>query len=48
MAEAVSGEMERLDVFGHIPHRPFPGGTALRVPLLSLAMKYYQLRDALG
>lgn len=48
MAEAVSGEMERLDVFCRIPHRPFPGGTALRVPLLSLAMKYYQLRDALG
>jgi len=48
MAEAVSGEMERLDVFGRIPHKPFPGGTTLRVPLLSLAMKYYQLRDALG
>ncbi|USG60119.1 FAD-binding oxidoreductase [Sneathiella marina] len=48
LAEAVSGEMERLDVFSRIPHKPFPGGTALRVPLLSLAMKYYQLRDALG
>lgn len=48
LAEAIGGEMERLDVFSRIPHKPFPGGTALRVPLLSLAMKYYQLRDALG
>jgi gamma-glutamylputrescine oxidase len=48
LAEAISGDMGRLDLFGRIPHKPFPGGAAFRVPLLSLAMKYYQIRDALG
>jgi len=46
-AEAIMGETGNLDVFGRIPHKPFPGGTAMRVPLLSLAMFYYRLRDLL-
>lgn len=46
-AEAIAGDAEKLDVFGRIPHKSFPGGTAFRVPLLSLAMFYYRLRDLL-
>ena len=38
---------ERLDVFARIPHRPFPGGRALRMPALVLAMAYYRIRDLL-
>lgn len=48
MAEAISGTAERFDVFTRIPHRPFPGGRALRMPALVLAMSWYRLRDALG
>jgi gamma-glutamylputrescine oxidase len=47
MAEAVAGTAERLDVFARIPHRPFPGGRALRMPALVLAMAYYRIRDLL-
>ena len=46
-AEAIRGQSERLDVFARIPHAPFPGGRALRTPLLVLAMAWYRLRDAL-
>ena len=38
---------ERLDLFAKIDHRPFPGGRALRTPLLVAAMAWYKLRDAL-
>jgi len=47
MAEAIAGTAERLDLFARIPHRPFPGGRALRTPALVLAMFYYRLRDLL-
>ncbi|HET6158439.1 MAG TPA: FAD-binding oxidoreductase [Dongiaceae bacterium] len=47
IAEALSGTAERFDVFGNLPHRAFPGGTALRHPLLVLAMLWYALRDRL-
>ncbi|KAF1719695.1 NAD(P)/FAD-dependent oxidoreductase [Pseudoxanthomonas wuyuanensis] len=47
IAEAVRGQAERFDLFGRIPHRPFPGGRALRTPLLVAAMAWYKLRDAL-
>ncbi|MCF8468066.1 MAG: FAD-binding oxidoreductase [Sneathiella sp.] len=47
LAEAIAGDAGRFDAFARIPHKPFPGGTALRVPLLSLAMFYYRLRDLL-
>jgi gamma-glutamylputrescine oxidase len=30
-----------------VPTRPFPGGTALRQPLLVAAMLWYALRDRL-
>lgn len=47
LADAIAGEAERFDVFGRIPHRPFPGGHALRRPALTLAMLWYRLRDLL-
>ncbi len=47
IAEAVSGDATRFDVFAGIPQRPFPGGAALRWPLLALAMTWYGLRDRL-
>lgn len=47
IAEAIAGQAARLDVFSRIPHRGFPGGRALRTPLLVAAMRWYELRDAL-
>jgi gamma-glutamylputrescine oxidase len=44
-AEAIAGQTERLDLFARIPHRDFPGGPALRTPLLMLAMLWYRMRD---
>jgi len=48
MAEAVKGQAGRFDIFADLPVPPFPGGTALRAPLLTLAMTWYALRDRLG
>ena len=47
MSEAIRGQSERLDLFAKIPHLPFPGGRALRTPMLVAAMAWYKLRDAL-
>lgn len=46
-AEAIAGQAERFDTFAAIPTPGFPGGTALRWPLLVLGMTYYSLRDRL-
>ena len=48
MAEAVAGQAERFDLMASLPMRGFPGGTALRGPLLVLGMAWYGLRDRLG
>jgi gamma-glutamylputrescine oxidase len=48
MAEAIAGEASGFDTMARIPTTPFPGGTALRSPLLVLAMSWYSLRDRLG
>ncbi|HLK71173.1 MAG TPA: FAD-binding oxidoreductase [Steroidobacteraceae bacterium] len=45
LADAVAGSAERFDVFARLAHRDFPGGGALRRPLLALAMLWYRLRD---
>ncbi len=45
LAEAVSGTAERFDVFGRIRHRPFPGGSLMRTPMLVLATTWYRMRD---
>lgn len=47
IAEAIRGQNERLDAFARIAHRDFPGGRALRTPMLVAAMAWYKLRDAL-
>jgi gamma-glutamylputrescine oxidase len=45
MAEAVSGQAERFDLFSKLQHRNFPGGRLLRMPSLVLAMLWYRMRD---
>ena len=47
VAEAIRGQSARLDAFAKIGHRNFPGGRALRTPLLVAAMAWFKLRDAL-
>lgn len=48
MARAVQGQAEGFDTLARVPALPFPGGPALRPPLLALAMSWYALRDRLG
>jgi gamma-glutamylputrescine oxidase len=48
LAEAISGTMNRFDVFAKIRHAPFAGGNLLKRPLFVLGMTWYRLRDALG
>ena len=46
-SEAIAGQAERFDILANIPRPRFPGGAALRAPLLTLAMLWYGLRDRL-
>jgi gamma-glutamylputrescine oxidase len=48
MAQAIAGQAEGFDTMERIPTSPFPGGAALRNPLLVLAMTWFSLRDRLG
>ncbi|QCI12582.1 FAD-binding oxidoreductase [Pseudomonas putida] len=49
LAEAIAvGQSKGLDVFSAVPHLTFPGGRALRSPLLALGMLWYRLKEALG
>lgn len=48
VAEVISGQAERFDLFSKIKHHDFPGGKLLRTPALVLGMAWFQLRDALG
>ena len=48
LAEATAGQMQRFDLLASLPQPGFPGGAALRWPLLVLAMTWYGLRDRLG
>lgn len=48
VAQAVQGQAGGFDVFAALPQPRFPGGTALRWPLLVAAMTWYGLRDRLG
>ncbi|MGL4234566.1 NAD(P)/FAD-dependent oxidoreductase [Tabrizicola sp.] len=48
MAEATAGQAERFDLMASLPQTRFPGGVALRWPLLVLAMTWYSMRDRLG
>jgi gamma-glutamylputrescine oxidase len=48
VAEAISGQAERLDLVSKIKHHAFPGGKLLRTPALVLGMAWYQLREKFG
>lgn len=48
MADAVRGEAAGFDTMARVPCPAFPGGVALRNPLLVLAMTWFALRDRLG
>ncbi|MEO5758665.1 MAG: FAD-binding oxidoreductase [Mesorhizobium sp.] len=45
LAEAITGDASRLDLFSTLTPMPFPGGTALRGPLYVLGMLWYAMRD---
>lgn len=44
-AETVSGNRDRLKLFGELKIPSFPGGRRFRAPLLFLALSWYALRD---
>ncbi|MEQ8903198.1 MAG: FAD-binding oxidoreductase [Roseovarius sp.] len=48
MADAVRGEAAGFETLSRVPAPAFPGGTALRTPLLVLAMTWFSMRDRLG
>ncbi len=47
LTQAVLGEQAGFDLFAALPHKAFPGGKALRMPLQVLGMLYYRLQDML-
>ena len=47
VAETVAGQAERFDLFAKLQHRDFPGGPALRMPALVLAMLWFRIKDLL-
>ncbi len=44
-AQAIAGQAEKFDLMADVPTPRFPGGVALRWPLLVMAMVWYSLRD---
>ncbi|MCR9146249.1 MAG: FAD-binding oxidoreductase [Rhodobacteraceae bacterium] len=48
MARAIAGDAAGFETMARLPTTPFPGGAALRAPLLVLAMSWFALRDRLG
>lgn len=46
-AETVAGNRDRLKLFEELKIPAFPGGRALRAPLMFLALNWYALRDRL-
>jgi gamma-glutamylputrescine oxidase len=48
VAEAITGDAGRFDVFARLRHRPFPGGRRLRMPALVLGMAWYRMKDLLA
>jgi gamma-glutamylputrescine oxidase len=45
VAEAIDHNLSRYELVANVPTHKFPGGTALRWPILVLAMLYYSMRD---
>ncbi|QXI30811.1 NAD(P)/FAD-dependent oxidoreductase [Pseudomonas vanderleydeniana] len=49
LAEAIhTGQSQGMDIFSAVPHMTFPGGKALRSPLLALGMLWHRMREVLG
>ncbi|MEE1675995.1 FAD-binding oxidoreductase [Agarivorans aestuarii] len=48
LAEVLSDQAKRFDVFASLNHYRFPGGRHLQVPFTALGAVYYNLRDKLG
>lgn len=49
LAEGIAvGHSQGLDVFSAVPHLTFPGGKALRSPLLAAGMLWHRLREVLS
>jgi len=48
MAETIAGDASGFDLLASVPQLRFPGGAALRWPLLVMAMTWYGMRDRLG
>jgi len=48
LSQAIEGPSDAFDVMSRLPTPCFPGGSALRSPLLTLAMGWYALRDRIG
>lgn len=48
LAEAIAGQAGRFDTLADLNVPNFPGGAALRAPLLRLGMTWYAMRDRLG
>ena len=47
VAEAMTTDASRFDLFARLKHRAFPGGRLLRTPALVLGMAWYRLKDLL-
>ncbi|CRM90694.1 Gamma-glutamylputrescine oxidoreductase [Pseudomonas sp. 22 E 5] len=46
LAEGIhAGHSTGLDIFSQVPHMTFPGGKALRSPLLALGMLWYRVKE---
>lgn len=45
IAQAIKNDHRGLDIFERIPHRPFPGGATVRVPIAWLALLWLKLKD---
>ena len=48
LAEAAAGRSAGFDLMEGLPQHRFPGGAALRWPMLVAAMTWYSMRDRLG
>ena len=45
IADAVSGTLERFDLFASVKSAVLPGAHTFRKPLVALGMMYYQIKD---
>lgn len=48
LSDAVQDRVEVFDIFARLPSARFPGGAALRAPMLVAGMTAYKLRDRFG